>query len=234
MKRKGFTLIELMIVIAIIAIIAAIAIPGLLRARISANEGSAIGSLRTLSTSQAQFQSQNPVDQDGDGTGEFALLGELTGTSAMRSNGSMADPSYVTSALAPTGTQTMRTAGQKSGYYFKVYLPTAIAIPYSDPTGTATALSTWADRQEVKWRGIAWPVSAKTSGNRAFAIDQAGEVYGAPNVDTDVNDQPWWDGRTSVPTWWCCVSTVSDGGTFASNVGKGPDFWNDQKGTPSN
>ena len=49
-KQKGFSLIELLIVVAIILIIAAIAIPNLLRSRMAANEASAVGSLRTLNT----------------------------------------------------------------------------------------------------------------------------------------------------------------------------------------
>ncbi len=103
-KQKGFSLIELLIVVAIILIIAAIAIPNLLRSRMAANEASAVGSVRTIVTSQVSYYTTW-------GNGYAATLAALGGT------GSPCTASSTNACLIDPVLTVGNTAG-KSGYFF--------------------------------------------------------------------------------------------------------------------
>ena len=104
-KQKGFSLIELLIVVAIILIIAAIAIPNLLRSKIAANESSAVGSVRTINTAEVTYQSSW-------GTGFAAALTNLGGTAVLCAGGATAANACLIDPLLSVGPFT------KSGYTF--------------------------------------------------------------------------------------------------------------------
>ena len=126
MKTSGFTLIELMIVIATIAIIAAIAIPNLLRASISANEASAVASIRTVVTSQLQYITAGINLQSG-----VPQYGALSALGAE-------DPPYLDNVLGQANPV-------KSEYKFSLSLATGpapdfeiVALPLNSRSGTRT------------------------------------------------------------------------------------------------
>ena len=130
-SSKGFSLIELLIVVAIILIIAAIAIPNLLRSRIAANQASAVGSLRTLNTAEITYSSTYNV-------GFTQTLTYLAPPAAASANPTSTAAGLIDSVLA---------VGSKSGYSF-TYSPGAsdstgrintyafTAVPITSSTGT--------------------------------------------------------------------------------------------------
>ena len=110
-KQKGFSLIELLIVVAIILIIAAIAIPNLLRARMAANESSAVGSLRTIVTSEFNYQQTYGIG--------YAPLTNLGSTAPC-------SPATLATSAAACLVDSQLSSGTKSGYNVTTPAPAAV------------------------------------------------------------------------------------------------------------
>jgi len=116
-KQKGFSLIELLIVVAIILIIAAIAIPNLLRSKMAANEASAVASLRTLNTSSVAYSTTY-------GTYPTALT--------------QFAPAATPSSTAADLVDSVLATGTKSGYSFTFSGNGTIYLIQADPVSTST------------------------------------------------------------------------------------------------
>ena len=177
-KTAGFTLIELMIVVAIIAIIASIAIPKLMSARISANENAAIATLRSIASAQAQLPSSFAVDTDADGGGEYAYFAELAGLQPLRIGVGIPavpaaglvgtdelNPAIMSSAF---GTLNGTSQVTRSGYLYQIFLPAAglapvLGIPEDPNGGKIIAPFPGPNNGEVLWSCYAWPMNAAQS-----------------------------------------------------------------------
>ena len=188
-SRRGFTLIELMIVIAIIAIIAAIAIPGLVRARITANERSASTSLKALVTAEESFKG-NDLDRNGiddywtgdlaglycleqiDTASAIAAINDVSMASAdiNQNNGNVT--AYATADVAYNATLLLASS-PKSGFVFQAMILNSNGNNYAIDTDFSGNLV----HNFVSYGFMAMPLAWDSTGTFSMIVNESAAVY---------------------------------------------------------
>jgi hypothetical protein len=145
----------------------------------NANEIGAMSGLRSVARTQAEFQAAAFVDEDHDGTGEFATFRELLGAVPPRGGSRAPDPPLL--RLASDGVRGFHldASGEvtRDGYVFRMWLPGRDARFVTETADGLGAGVVAPDAAESRWRCYAWPISYDWSGIGTYFVDETGEIY---------------------------------------------------------
>ena len=188
--RAAFTLIELMIVIAIIAIIAAVAIPNLIESRITAAESAAATSLRAgIFSGQETFRSAVHNDIDNDNKGEYGHVGHLAGAIDTWGNPELGMAGTYAGQIAILGEdyagadvarlQPGSTFDAVNGYWYAGFLDADSSLDYLN----SLAEERQVNNSELYYCVVAVPEAFNDTGRRAFAVTNGGKVLTSPGTD---------------------------------------------------
>ena len=232
MRKQGFTLIELMIVIAIIAIIAAIAIPNLLSGRMSANESSAGAALKLFTSAEATWLQQ---DCDGNGLKDYWTYDVSCLHRMYRADGTTkvafiaidlarADktPATLAGVALPFGSPTIESwtvpvavaSTVKSGYWFQVMTNNDLST--STPAGTTYKVNTVGTlnipaAHNSRFAFIAAPDAYGTSGINTFIVNQEGTIY-ANDTGATVDANKWYTATGLTEMSWPTTNPAGQDG----------------------
>jgi prepilin-type N-terminal cleavage/methylation domain-containing protein len=219
-RRSGFTLVELMIVVSIIAVVSAIALPNLIAARMSANESAAIATLKQFVSSQIAIQNSRGIDVDNDGVGEFGWFAEMTGVLSVRDavgphHGPLLAPPMLARSL---GEVDLNGMVRHAGYVYRMTLPDAGGAGLAEAASGGSPTGEDPDLSELYWVAYAWPSGCPTTGRRAFCVNQKGDIVQDKNTGSGTHAA--YSSLTSVPTFDAAVESGS-AGTIAGDFSIG-------------
>ncbi len=167
----GFSLVEMMVVTAVLSILAGVAVPSLLGSRAVANESAVLATMRSIATAETQARLSGVVDLDHDGIGEGVGLGELCGAEDLRNGAGRLRPPGLSASL---GALDANGRAHQKGYLLCLYLPDAGGVGIAASAANASSID--ADLAENAWTCLAWPLQRGNTGNATFFVNQTGEL----------------------------------------------------------